>query len=68
MIKRFENKKDKKEARIKFSKDEVFLTAHEAIKAMDSPLSVEELFCSAEELARYLLTNNLMSQRLWNTR
>ena len=59
MIKRFENKKDKKEARIKFSKDEVFLTAHEAIKAMDSPLSVEELFCSAEELARYLLTNNL---------
>lgn len=59
MIVRFENQKERRAARIKFYKDDVFLITHEAIKDLCSTFSLEELFVTAEAFTCFLLDNDL---------
>ena len=59
MIVRYETPAQKKEARIKLYKDDVFLIAFEAIEKLKPSLSIEELFSSADQFTNFLLVNDL---------
>ena len=59
MIGRFGTKEERREARLKFFKDDVFVIAHKALHKVPCSLSVEEIFCSAERLANHLLTHEI---------
>lgn len=59
MICRFSTKEERREARLKFFKDDVFVIAHKALQKVTCSLCVEEIFCSAERLADYLLTHEI---------
>ena len=59
MIGRFGTKEERREARLKFFKDDVFVIAHKALQKVPCSLSVEEIFCSAERLANHLLTHEI---------
>ena len=56
---KFNNIEERRAARNKLYKDEVFMYAHEEIMAINSPLYVEEIFCSADRLTDYLLKNEI---------
>lgn len=56
---KFEKIEERRAARNKLYKDEVFMYAHEEIMAINSPLYVEEIFCSADRLTDYLLKNEI---------
>lgn len=55
----FETREERRNARIKLYKDDVFLIAQETIKKQNLSLSIEELFASADQFTNYLLENNL---------
>ena len=59
MMGRFSTKEERREARLKFFKDDVFVIAHKALQKVPCSLSVEEIFCSAERLANHLLTHEI---------
>ena len=59
MIGRFGTKEERREARLKFFKDDVFVIAHKALHKVPCSLSAEEIFCSAERLANHLLTHEI---------
>lgn len=59
MIIKIDNPIKKREARIRLYKDDVFVIAYEAINEMNTSLSVEELFCTADNLTCFLLSNDL---------
>ena len=62
MIGRFGTKEERREARLKFFKDDVFVIAHKALQKVPCSLSVEEIFCSAERLANHLLMHEIIDR------
>lgn len=59
MICRFGTKDERRKARLKFFKDDVFVIAHKALQKVSCSLCVEEIFCTAERLANHLLTHEI---------
>ncbi len=59
MIVTFESLADKREARIKLYKDDVFVMALGAIGKLSPKLSVEELFATADQFTQFLLEYDL---------
>lgn len=64
MIVRLKTPTEKKSARIKLYKDDVFLIAHNTIKELRTSLSLEELFVSADAFTSYLLDNELVDREI----
>jgi len=64
MIVSFETPQDRRNARIKLYKDDVFLIAHEAVNKMELSLDMVDLFASAVRFAGFLLENNLSDRAL----
>ncbi len=59
MIVKFDTPADKKDARIKLFKDDIFVMALGAIGKVSPKLSVEELFANANHFTQYLVENDL---------
>ena len=62
MICRMETDAERRKMRLKFFQDDVFVIAHKAIRDKLRGLSLEELFCSADKLARHLLVNEITNE------
>lgn len=50
---------EKRDVRVRLYKDDVFLIAQEAVRELDTTLSIEELFASADQFTKFLLENDL---------
>ena len=61
MIRRL-NKQEQKEAFLKLMKDDVFAIAHKVLKAMPCDMSVESIFCTADNLVNHLLTHEITEE------
>lgn len=59
MIVKYETASERKEARIHFYKDDVFLIAQEAIRSMKLSMPIEDLFATSEDFVNFLMENNI---------
>lgn len=50
---------EKRDVRVRLYKDDVFLIAQEVVRELDTTLSIEELFASADRFTKFLLENDL---------
>lgn len=50
---------EKRDVRVRLYKDDVFLIAQEVVRELDTTLSIEELFASADQFTKFLLDNDL---------
>lgn len=50
---------EKRDVRVRLYKDDVFLIAQEAVRELNTTLSMEELFASADQFTKFLLENDL---------
>lgn len=55
---------DRRQVRMKLYADDVFLIAHDVVRQLGCSMSIEELFCSAEDFANFLTKNNLTEASL----
>ena len=59
MIVLFESTEDRRNTRIKFYKDDVFLIAQEAINKLKPSIPIVDLFASADQFTGFLLDNDI---------
>lgn len=59
MICKFKTDEERRKARLAFYKDDVFVIAHRTISKIKCCLTLEEIFCTAENLANHLLSNEI---------
>ncbi|MCR5362245.1 MAG: hypothetical protein K6E73_09560 [Bacteroidales bacterium] len=59
MIVKFNNAEERRIARLKLYKDDVFLIAHEALMDLNLPMDIVDLFVSAGKFSSFLLENDL---------
>lgn len=64
MIVKLKTDSEKRDARLRLYKDDVFLIAHEVIKNLQPALSIEELFATAEAFTSFLLENDLSESEI----
>ncbi len=56
------NKQEQREVLLKLMKDDVFAIAHKALKGMPCSMSVESIFCTADNLVNHLLTHEITEE------
>jgi hypothetical protein len=66
MICRLSSDKERRQARLMFYKDDVFVMAHKFISQNITSLCIEEIFCTAEYFASYLLENKITNENFIN--
>lgn len=62
MIIMFETPEERRNTRIKFYKDDVFLIAQETINKLETSIPLVDLFASADQFTNFLLDNDLSDQ------
>ena len=64
---RLKTKEERREARLMFYKDDVFVIAHKALQQIPCSLSVEEVFYVAEKFAHFLMEYDISCTELRKT-
>ena len=59
MIRRLNNNEERRSVRLNLFHDDVFAIAHKALSAYPCKMSVEEIFCTTDNVVHHLLTHEL---------
>ena len=62
MIHRLNNNEERRSMRLKLFRDDVFAIGHKALRAYSCEMSIEGIFCTADNLVNHLLTHEITEE------